>query len=273
MKLASIVTAIAASAFLMSAGAASAANLNAGSTLTFPPFEMMDGDKATGFEVELLEMLAKRAGYDGVEWTQVNFEGIIPGVATGKFEIAASGITGWAPPTSPALAVVKRRTEQVSFTTPHYLYPALIITDKDFHPEITSVDQLTAGMKVGVVDGTHIYFWAQDVLASKGVEVIAVKSGAQTYTQLQAGLIDALVDVRASANKAASTDDTLQLGDEVPALTGGYAFAVSPGNDALRGALSKALAEAVADGSYAQLFKKYFPDATVPELPTNAYPE
>ena len=246
--------------------------LTAGSTLSYPPFEFMEGDTPTGFEVELAETLAKSIGYDGVTWIATNFEGIIPGVATGKFDFAASGITGWAPDGSPALAVVNKRTEQVSFTTPHFLYPALIVTSSKKHPEITSVDQLTAGMKVSVVDGSHVYFWAQDVLAKKGVEVIAVKSGAQAYTQLAAGLIDATVDVKAAAVKAQQANADLQLGEEVPALTGGYGFAYSPSNDELRSAFSDALAKAVADGSYAKLYEKYFPGEDVPTLPTTAYP-
>lgn len=272
MKTASLFGVLATSALLLLGNPAYAEPLKAGSTLSFPPFEMMDGITPTGFEVELMEMLAKRAGYDGVDWTQVNFEGIIPGVATDKFEVAASGITGWAPKDSPALAVVQKRTEQVAFTTPHYLYPALVVTDKDYHSDITSVDQLKAGSRVGVVDGTHIFFWAQDVLAPKGIEIIVVKTGTQNYTQLQAGLVDAIIDVRASATKALASDATLQLGDEITALTGGYAFAVAPDNQTLRAALSAALADAIKDGSYAALYTKYFPGATVPDLPTDSYP-
>ena len=43
-----------------------------------------------------------------------------------------------------------------------------------------------------------------------------------------------------------------------------YGFAFSPDNTALRDAANIALKQMIADGTYEQIFKKWFPDIEVP---------
>src|SRR6218665_3215440 len=55
---------------------------------TFPPFEFFKNGKRTGFEIELL---AKNMGKK-VEWTDIDFKGLIPGLVSRRFDVASSAI-------------------------------------------------------------------------------------------------------------------------------------------------------------------------------------
>ena len=58
----------------------------------FPPFESLEGDKVVGIEIDLLEMIAKKLGVE-LEINQMDFDSVLPGIQSGKFNIGVSGIT------------------------------------------------------------------------------------------------------------------------------------------------------------------------------------
>lgn len=61
---------------------------------SFVPFEFMEDGELVGFDIELITAVAEEAGFeiDG-EIQTTNFDGIIPGLQTGQFEIAVAGIS------------------------------------------------------------------------------------------------------------------------------------------------------------------------------------
>lgn len=243
--------------------------LKAVSTMNFEPFQYTTtSGEATGFEVELVETVADRLGYDDVEWTTSQFEGIIPGVAAGKYDIGASGITGWAVEGTPTYDRVIERTQQVSFTRPFYMENGMFITTD---PALTNVDQLKSGDKIAVADGSQYYFWAQEHLAPKGVELLAVKQTNDAYMQLEAGLVTAIIDGRATSAKVASENDSLVIGDAIEDISGGFAWALARESTDLLDQINSEFAAMLEDGSYDELFEKYFPGADIPELPTTNF--
>lgn len=250
-------------------GAADLGQLRAASTMSFPPFESTtDSGEPTGLEVDLIEEIAKRAGYSGVEWTTTQFEGVIPGVAAGKVDVGASGITGWAKEGTPTYDVVVKRTEQVSFTRPFFIENGMLIT---MDPKVTSVDELKSGTRVAVADGSQYFFWAQENLAPKGIELVAVKHTSEAYTQLEAGLVDAAIDGRATSALVSADRPDLVIGDPIEDITGGFAWAVAPDNTDLLETLNNGLAELLEDGTYEKLYEKYLPGTEIPELPTTSF--
>src|SRR6218665_2792409 len=56
---------------------------------TFPPFEFFKNGKPTGFDIKLIELLAKNMGKK-VEWTDIDFKELIPGLVSRRFDIASS---------------------------------------------------------------------------------------------------------------------------------------------------------------------------------------
>lgn len=251
------------------AGAGDLGTMVVASTLSFPPFEMTDeSGQPTGLEVDLIEQIAERAGYSDVEWMTMQFEGVIPGVAAGKVDVGASGITGWSEPGTSSYDVVVKRTEQVSFSRPWFIENGMIVTTD---PDLTNVDDLESGMRVAVADGSQYFFWAQENLAPKGIELVAVKHTNEAYTQLEAGLVDALIDGRASSGSVAAEKPEMVVGDPIADITGGFAWAVAPENTAMLTVLNDGLADLIADGTYEELYAEYLPGVEMPELPTNSF--
>lgn len=246
---------------------ASLGTLKIASMLAFPPFnETVDG-KAAGFEVDMINSISKELGYSDIEWIVSDFPGIIPNVAAHKVDMAAAGVTGWAEKGTPTFDVVTKRIEQVSFTRPYYVQSAVLVSNSK---KLTSLDQLKPGMKVAVEQASQYYTWANNNLAPKGIEIVAGPQ-AGLYSQLDAGLVDALIDGTASSAAALAKKPGLVIGDDIPGTSGGFCFVVAKDNTKLLNTLNDAVTKYIKDGSYAKLYEKYFPGTKVPELPSNNF--
>jgi polar amino acid transport system substrate-binding protein len=90
------------------ANAQSAGIIRVATDATFPPFEFSKDGKRTGFDIELIETLAKSMGKK-VEWTEIDFKGLIPGMVSKRFDMAAS-----------AIYITEDRRKVVDFTDPYY---------------------------------------------------------------------------------------------------------------------------------------------------------
>ncbi|MDO4740692.1 MAG: ABC transporter substrate-binding protein/permease [Eubacteriales bacterium] len=76
------------------------------------------GSGFTGYEIELLTMFAREYGYK-LELTGLKFDGVIPGLMSGKFDLAAA-----------TLAVTPERMESIAFSHPHSVeYGYLVVSE------------------------------------------------------------------------------------------------------------------------------------------------
>ena len=77
---------------LSAAGTAQAQDvIRVATDATFPPFEYTENGKRTGFDVELIEAIGKVLNKK-IEWTEIDFKGLIPGIVSKRFDVAASAI-------------------------------------------------------------------------------------------------------------------------------------------------------------------------------------
>lgn len=67
-------------------------NLTMATNAEFPPYEYIDGDMYYGIDVEVAQIIADKLGYDLVI-ANVEFDSIIPGVQTGKYDMGMAGMT------------------------------------------------------------------------------------------------------------------------------------------------------------------------------------
>lgn len=81
--------------------------LVAGNSGSYPPFEMMEGNKLTGFDVDLAEELGRRIGV-AIKWEVIDFKGIIAALTSKRVDTLISAIT-WTP----------ERAERVAFSMPY----------------------------------------------------------------------------------------------------------------------------------------------------------
>ena len=87
-----------------------------------PPFNFKEGDKLTGFEVELGELLAKEMDVRSSFITTDDAD-LLPGVATGKYDVAINHI-----------AMTAELQDQFDFSEPYRDKPALAIPFQKGNP-------------------------------------------------------------------------------------------------------------------------------------------
>jgi polar amino acid transport system substrate-binding protein len=234
----------------------SAGQLTIGSCLDFPPFDSLEGDQPTGFDVELLNAIAAKLGLEPV-FVKTNFDTIFTSVASGKFDVASSGIT-----------ITPERQQVVAFTIPYFTTEISLTVNTSQTPEITSIDGLKKGDVVGTQKGSTDLIWAQENLAPKGIEIKTYGDFPSAYLDLQAGRLAGVVDDAISAVGEIATRPELKI---VESVTSGenWGFAIPNDNPELKAAMDQAIQELFADGTYASLFQKYLPGIELPAgLPT-----
>ena len=206
----------------------------------FAPFNHFEGSKLTGFEVELAEMVAKKMGL-AIEWKTIGFDALLTGLGQDRWDlvIASHGIT-------------EERAKAVSFMAPHYCSGGLIVA-KD--PKIRTGKDL-AGKVVAVQTGTTYLDNVKKLTGAK--EVKNFPGDGDARAALVTGRADAWVSDRFTALEALRKNPNLKLHAGDLLFTERIAAAAAKGNNSLVQAWNQALAALLADGSYAQLSRRYF---------------
>ena len=208
---------------------------------TFPPMEFVENGKMTGFDYDLMEALAKQMGKT-VEWTQIDFKGLVPGVVAGRFDMAVS-----------AIYITPERAKVVDFGDSYYA-GGLVIMVKDDNGSIKSVADL-AGKKVTVQVGTKSVGYLKETYPK--IELVEVEKNDQMFNLVAIGRADAAVTGLPAAYQYVRTRGGLKV---LPTqlTTEAYGMAVSKSEPALTAALNKALAALKANGTYDAIVKKWF---------------
>jgi polar amino acid transport system substrate-binding protein len=242
--------------------------LTVGSDIPYPPFEFEEGDGTlTGFDVELVRAIAEKLGLENPDdaWVSTDFGTIFQQLARGNsFDIVVAAVTAYAPEGSPASETVADRRQTVDFTDPYYPSLQSLTVDVEASPDIKSVEDLPDGAKVAVQRATTGAFYAEENLTPAGVELVSFDKAPQMYQALVAGQVVGVFNDLPVSLDAIKDNPKLQVVEQVE--TGEeYAIAVSKDNPGLTAAINEALGELYADGTYAQIFTKYFPDQELPE--------
>ena len=223
------------------AGAASAQDvLRVATDATFPPFEYTENGKRTGFDVELIEAIAKVL-HRQVEWTDIDFKGLVPGLVANRFDVAAS-----------AIYKTDERRKVVDFTDTYYPGGLVIMTKKG-DEKIKGPDDLK-GKKVSVQVGTKSVNFLKDNFPT--VERVEVEKNQEMFQLVEIGRADAAVTGKPAAKLYARTRGTLQVVDQ-PLTVEEYGFAMRKDEPELIKQFNQALKQLKADGTYDQLVNKY----------------
>ena len=57
--------------------------LYVGTNAEFKPYEYLENNKMVGFDIEFMELLAKKLGYE-VKWQNMSFDGLLPALQNEK---------------------------------------------------------------------------------------------------------------------------------------------------------------------------------------------
>jgi polar amino acid transport system substrate-binding protein len=239
--------ALAAAALLLGTGTAQARPLDEirksgalviGTEGAYPPFNQFEGGKLSGFEVELGDAIAKKMGLKP-DWKTVGFDSLLAGLRQDRFDIVIA-----------SFAITPERAKAVAFANPHYCGGGIIVAR---NPAIKSAASL-AGKSVAVQTGTTYFDKVKQVAGVKDVRNYPRDTDARAA--LMNGRVDAWVTDRFVVKKAMEANAAgMHTGDFL--FVEKVAAAVKPGNDALLAAYNKALAEVLADGTYAAISQKY----------------
>ena len=223
-----------------------------GSCLDYKPFEFVKNGEETGFDVELSEEIASRLGLE-VEWVRANFDTIFTAVAGGQFDMVAAAST-----------ITDERLQTVDFSDPYFNSRQGFSVNTDETPDIKSTDDLGEGDVVGVQKGTTGKAWAEENLAPQGVEVKTFEGAPAAFTDLEGGAIVGVINDEGSSIAEVEQRPGLEVIQAID-TDEKYGFAFSKDNPELTEAVNGALAEIIEDGTYEDIFTKWFPDLPVPE--------
>ncbi len=242
--------------------------LTIGSDIPYPPFEFNKGGTLTGFDVELMNAVAEKLGLTP-NWVNANFNTIFTALAANRFDVVASAVTAYAPKGSSAYTTTQKRAQIVAFAKPYYDSLQSLTVNPSKTPDITTWDQLKSGDRVGVQSGTTGEFWAQENLEPMGVTLVGYTKAPDIFNAIESGqLVAGVVDLPV-AQDIVETKPDLEVSQQIE--TGEqYAFAVNPENTGLLDAINGAMDELFADGTYAQIFQKYFPTQQLPSYATGS---
>ena len=204
----------------------------------FPPFEYLDGDKVVGIEVEILQMIADELGVQLVI-EQMDFDSVLPGVQSGKYDVGMSGIT-----------ITDKRKKNADFTQPYFLASQAIVVLADSN--ISGKADL-AGKKISVQTGTT----ADEYCRGEGYEVFAYQANNDACSALTSGKVDAwVVDNEVALDLSAQTNGATKVLNE--AMTSEpYGFAFAKGSTTLVAKIDELLDKWLADGTIKAIFDKY----------------
>ena len=216
----------------------------------FPPFEYLAEDgSVTGIEIDILNLICAELGVE-LDIQQMDFDSVLPGVQTGKYDLGASGIS-----------VTPEREENTLFTVPYCLAAQAIVVLKD--SPITCKADLE-GKTVSVQTGTT----AEEFCIGAGYNVNAYTANTDAQQALLSGKVDAwVIDDLTAADMVklynAENGETLVVLSE-PMTTEPYAFAFMKGSDDLAQPINDAINKMLADGTIADIFAKYKAPYTAP---------
>jgi ABC-type amino acid transport substrate-binding protein len=225
--------------------------LTVGSCLDFPPFESVEGGEEVGFDVDLSEAIAERLGLE-VEWVRADFDTIFTAVAGNQFDMVAAAST-----------ILPEREQVVDFSDPYYNSRQSLVVNTAETPDVASVSDIGDGDVVGVQRGTTGKDWAEENLEPQGAQIKTFQAAPDAFRDLQAGNVTAVVNDEPSSAEIIQDLPGLEIVEAID-TDEKYGFAFSPANPELREAANAAMAEIIADGTYAQIFEQYFPGVEVP---------
>ena len=216
----------------------------------YPPFSWKEADGTLkGFDIDFAHEVCKRLGQDCVLVEQ-EWDGMIPALLAKKFDTIIA-----------SMSITEERKKKVDFTVKYYNTPAKLVAKKN--PGFEGTAAGLNGKRLGVQRATTHQCSAEKLYP--GAELVLYATQDEVWQDLASGRLDAQLSDSLQAYEGVLVLDVGQdfdfLGDaldDVECQGVGAGFAVRKEDSALRDALSKAIQDIRADGTYKAINDKYF---------------
>jgi polar amino acid transport system substrate-binding protein len=211
--------------------------------LPYEPFQFEQGGKIVGFDVDLVDLVAKELGVKQ-EIVDTPFEGIQSGedLNARKCDIAAAAMT-----------ITEERAAKIDFSDPYFDANQALLVKKD--SGIKSLEDLK-GKTMGVQSGTTGKMYAEE--NATGVELKDYEDLALELSSVKSGQIPAAINDIPVLLDYVKKNPELEVATQFE--TGEqYGFGMKKGtSDELRTVVNDVLARAKQDGTYDRLYEKWF---------------
>lgn len=224
-----------------------AGKLVVGSDTAFAPFESIENGQAVGFDVDLIKEVGKRLGNLNVEVQTAAFDTIFTSLAAKKFDVVVSAVT-----------IKEDRKKTVDFTDPYFTADLSLSVRSGNEENFATVDDLE-GQTIGVQAATTGEDCAKNALKAKGkiADIRAYDTILDAFTDLAAGRVAAVLIDLPTAKQISDQRQGIRV-VQVIRTQEEYGIAVGKHAPNLRVAINDALKKIKDDGTYAQLFVKWF---------------
>jgi ABC-type amino acid transport substrate-binding protein len=191
-----------------------------------------------------------------VQWVKTDFDASFTALAGNQFDAIAAAITATGD-------LGQERSQIVDFSDLYFNSRQSLAVNTSKTPDLTSTDQLKSGDVVGAQKGTTGKDWAETNLKSKGVKIKTYSLAPDAFRDLEAGNVVGVVNDAPSSDAIVKDLANVKVVQYID-TNEKYAFAFSKDNTALKDAWNATLKQVFSDGTYAKIFQKWFPGATVP---------
>lgn len=232
-------------------GLAEAGTLHHCIALSYPPLEYRkngsDGE-IVGWDVDSVRAIAKKWGVD-YKVTAMAFDGLIPGLDTGKCDVVWSGM------------YINEQRTQVTDASPVLHTGSQIVVRSDRKDEVNSREDicgLRIAAQVASEDLTHLKELSKEC-ESNGNSAIKISSYPGTLDalpNLRDGRLDGLIDTTVLAAELVRRNKDMAMVDGIFELDYWFGAFTRKGSP-LGGELRDALVQVVDDGTLTDLAKKY----------------
>ena len=225
----------------------------------FAPFEYVEDGEIKGFDMDLIRAYGEYAKVN-IEIEDMDFDGALLSVSSGKADMALAGIT-----------VSESRKESMSFSNSYYLADQVVIVKSNSNyvsltDETTLLDALSENnASIGCQRGTtgQYYIEGDSDWGFSGItncEAVMYDNGALAVKALADGKLDAVIIDSAPAKLYCNSIDNVEIVDNVVLTSEEYAIAVQLNNDELVNSLNEFITYANENGIMDDLVNTYFGD-------------
>jgi ABC-type amino acid transport substrate-binding protein len=207
----------------------------------YAPFSFKDQDgKLVGFDVDLLDALAKKCGFT-YKITPTEYDNLFMSISNGEYDIGMGQV-----------CITDERKKKMDFTEPYAHAGLQFIVKKD--SGITSIDQLK-GKKIAVEKGTAAHKYVTE--HCKDSEIVVFPQISAAFLEVEQGKADALMQDKPNAAyyiKKHPESNLMLMGNETDKIPDGFALVK---NSPYKAELDKALKELQDDGTIKKLEDKW----------------
>lgn len=216
-----------------------------GTSADYPPFEYIEtgeSQEIIGFDIDLAKAIGEELGYEVVV-KDMDFNGLIPAINTGKVDFVMAGMT----PTP-------ERKENVDFSEIYYTANHMIVSTKGSN--IQSLENLK-GKKVGVQLGSIQEGKAEEIAKEVEITIESRNRIPELIQELKIGRFDVVI-IEDIVAKGFIEKDTELTGFTLPDVDEAGSAVAFPKGSELTSEFNNVIKEMKANGELETLVQKWF---------------